>query len=48
MTPETVMVNSKKGTFSIPFFFALAHYIDVKPLDVLINEKNLAKYNGYS
>ncbi|TQE01952.1 hypothetical protein C1H46_012450 [Malus baccata] len=43
-----VMVNSKKERFSIPYFLNPAHYTQVKPLEELINEQNLAKYKPYS
>ncbi|GAV81514.1 2OG-FeII_Oxy domain-containing protein/DIOX_N domain-containing protein [Cephalotus follicularis] len=43
-----VAVNSKKGRFSIPFFFLPSHYVTVKPLDELVNEQNTPKYKEYN
>lgn len=43
-----VVVNSAKERFSIPFFFNPAYYVDIKPLDDLINEKNPAKFKVYN
>ncbi|XP_010941859.1 protein LATERAL BRANCHING OXIDOREDUCTASE 1 [Elaeis guineensis] len=44
-----VSVNSEKERFSIPFFFNPAHYVEVQPLEELIDEKKSpAKYNAYN
>lgn len=43
-----VVVNSERERFSIPFFFNPAHYIDIKPLDDLINKENPAKFKAYN
>jgi isopenicillin N synthase-like dioxygenase len=43
-----VVVNSTKGRLSIPFFFFLAHYTMVKPLEELVNEQNPAKYKEFN
>ncbi|KAM7253634.1 hypothetical protein ACFE04_021788 [Oxalis oulophora] len=43
-----VVVNSLKERFSIPFFFLPAYYVDVKPLEELLNDKNPAKYKPFN
>ncbi|KAJ6906013.1 hypothetical protein NC652_023689 [Populus alba x Populus x berolinensis] len=43
-----VVVNSQRERFSIPFFFFPSQYVDIKPLDELINEQNLAKYKEFN
>lgn len=43
-----VVVNSERERFSIPFFFDPGHYIDIKPLDDLINKENPAKFKAYN
>ncbi|XP_010255098.1 PREDICTED: protein DMR6-LIKE OXYGENASE 1 [Nelumbo nucifera] len=44
-----VRVNTERERFSIPFFFNPSHYVMVKPLEELLNEKNqLPKYNEYN
>ncbi|CAL9104700.1 unnamed protein product [Musa textilis] len=43
-----VSVNSERERFSIPFFFNPAHYVMVKPLADLVDEKNPAKYEEYN
>ncbi|CAK9186915.1 unnamed protein product [Ilex paraguariensis] len=41
-------VNCKKDRISIPFFFNPAHYTNVKPLEELTDDQNLAKYKPYN
>ncbi|KAG6761452.1 hypothetical protein POTOM_034673 [Populus tomentosa] len=43
-----VVVNSQRERFSIPFFFFPSQNVDIKPLDELINEQNLAKYKEFN
>ncbi|XP_074571229.1 protein LATERAL BRANCHING OXIDOREDUCTASE 1-like [Curcuma longa] len=43
-----VSVNTTKERFSIPFFFNPAHYVMVKPLDELLDENNVAKYEEFN
>ncbi|KAJ8441936.1 hypothetical protein Cgig2_020081 [Carnegiea gigantea] len=43
-----VMVNSQKDRLSIPFFFNPAHYVNLKPLEELLNEHNRAKFREYN
>ncbi|BFG41694.1 hypothetical protein CerSpe_279680 [Prunus speciosa] len=44
-----VLVNSEKGTFSIPYFVNPAHYTLVKPLEELTHkQEDPAKYKPYS
>ncbi|KAJ6385809.1 hypothetical protein OIU77_028892 [Salix suchowensis] len=43
-----VVVNSQRERLSIPFFFFPSHYVDIKPLDELINEQNPAKYKEFN
>lgn len=43
-----VMVNSQKDRLSIPFFFNPAHYVNVKPLEELLNGHNRAKFREYN
>ncbi|CAK7329795.1 unnamed protein product [Dovyalis caffra] len=43
-----VVVNSKRERFSVPFFFFPSHYVEIKPLDELINEQNPAKYKEFN
>lgn len=43
-----VVVNSQRERFSIPFFFFPSQDVDIKPLDELINEQNLAKYKEFN
>lgn len=42
-----VKANGDKERFSIPFFFDPSPYVEVKPLDELVNEDNPPKYKGY-
>jgi len=42
-----VVVNDKKGRFSIPFFLNPSHYVMVGPVPDLVNEKNPPKYREY-
>uniref|UniRef100_A0A2P2J2D1 Isopenicillin N synthase-like Fe(2+) 2OG dioxygenase domain-containing protein n=1 Tax=Rhizophora mucronata TaxID=61149 RepID=A0A2P2J2D1_RHIMU len=43
-----VVVNSQKERFSFPFFFFPSHYVQIKPLDELVNEQNPAKYKEFN
>lgn len=43
-----VIVNSEKERFSIAFGVFPAHYIEVKPLDELINDENPPKYKPFN
>ncbi|XP_065017171.1 protein DMR6-LIKE OXYGENASE 2-like [Musa acuminata AAA Group] len=43
-----VSVNSERERFSIPFFFNPAHYVMVKPLAELVDEKNPANYEEFN
>ena len=42
------MVNSQKDRVSIPFLLNPAHYVNVKPLEELLNEHNRAKFTEYN
>ncbi|KAL2927574.1 hypothetical protein RDABS01_019905 [Bienertia sinuspersici] len=43
-----VKVNPTKDRLSIPFFFNPSHYVEVKPLNKLIDQQNPEKYSGYN
>ncbi|CAO2815142.1 unnamed protein product [Amaranthus hypochondriacus] len=43
-----VVVNEEKDRLSIPFFLNAAHYVNVKPLEELVDEQNVAKYNEFN
>ncbi|CAN1278349.1 Protein DMR6-LIKE OXYGENASE 2 [Linum perenne] len=43
-----VVVNSKRERFSIPFFFFPSHYVQIKPMDELVNEENPPKYKEFN
>ncbi|KAE8667862.1 2-oxoglutarate (2OG) and Fe(II)-dependent oxygenase superfamily protein [Hibiscus syriacus] len=43
-----VVVNSQRERFSIPFFFFPSHYVTMKPLEELVNDKILMKYKEYN
>ncbi|KDP38253.1 hypothetical protein JCGZ_04896 [Jatropha curcas] len=43
-----VVVNSTRERFSFPFFFFPAHYVQIKPLEELLNEENPAKYKEFN
>ncbi|KAK1576586.1 hypothetical protein Q3G72_015106 [Acer saccharum] len=43
-----VVMNSEKEWFSIPFFFYLAHYVMLKPLEEFVNEQNPARYREFN
>ncbi|KAL9242754.1 hypothetical protein vseg_016723 [Gypsophila vaccaria] len=43
-----VRPNTKKERLSIASLFGPAYYVNVKPLDELINEQNCAKYKEYN
>ncbi|KAG6526243.1 feruloyl CoA ortho-hydroxylase 2-like [Zingiber officinale] len=43
-----VSVNSAKERFSMPFFFNPAHHVMVKPLEELLDENNVGKYEEFN
>ncbi|OAY29432.1 protein DMR6-LIKE OXYGENASE 2 [Manihot esculenta] len=43
-----VVVNSEKERFSMPFFFFPSHYVQIKPLEELVNEQNPPKYKEFN
>ncbi|KAJ9152926.1 hypothetical protein P3X46_026433 [Hevea brasiliensis] len=43
-----VVVNSEKERFSMPFFFFPAHYVQIKPLEELVNEQKPPKYKEFN
>ncbi|XP_002519155.2 protein DMR6-LIKE OXYGENASE 2 [Ricinus communis] len=43
-----VVVNSQKERFSMPFFFFPSHYVQIKPLDELLNQQNPPKYEEFN
>ncbi|XP_050230654.1 protein DOWNY MILDEW RESISTANCE 6-like [Mercurialis annua] len=43
-----VVVNSEKERFSMPFFFFPSHYVQIKPLDELIDDQNPPKYKEFN
>lgn len=45
---HTVVVNSEKERFSIPFFFAPPHYTMVQPLKELTDKHNPPKYRPFN